>query len=76
MMRFRLKSLVFFWAILTFLVSLAGPVEAMPPVQRSVLANGIVLLSAEEHSLPFVTVEFLIHAGATRDPSGQEDWQA
>jgi len=71
-MRFRLKSLVFFWAILTFLVSLAGPVEAMPPVQRSVLANGIVLLSAEEHSLPFVTVEFLIHAGATRDPSGQE----
>ncbi|MEO0249295.1 MAG: pitrilysin family protein, partial [candidate division WOR-3 bacterium] len=45
--------------------------QAMPPVQRSVLPNGLVLLSAEEHSLPFVTVQVLVHAGARLDPPGQ-----
>jgi len=46
--------------------------QAMPPVKRSVLANGLVLLVSEEHSLPLVTMELLIDAGSRRDPAGKE----
>ena len=44
----------------------------MPPVTRSVLANGLVLLVSAEHSLPLVTIELLIDAGSRRDPAGKE----
>ena len=33
-----------------------GTLLAMPPVQRTVLPNRLVLLVCEEHSLPFVTL--------------------
>jgi zinc protease len=46
--------------------------QAMPPVQRSVLPNQLVLLVSEEHSLPFVTVQLLVDAGSWRDPRGEE----
>src|SRR4030042_1840886 len=45
---------------------------AMPPVQRMVLPNQLVLLVCEEHSLPFVTFQLLINSGSRQDPSGQE----
>jgi zinc protease len=44
----------------------------MPLVQRTVLPNRLVLLSCEEHSLPFVTFQLLIASGSRRDPSGEE----
>ena len=44
----------------------------MPPVTRSVLANGLVLLVSAEHSLPLVTIELLINAGSRRDAPGKE----
>ena len=47
-------------------------VMAMPPVQRKVLENGLVLLVSPEHSLPIVTMQLLMNAGSWRDPSGQE----
>jgi len=50
----------------------ASLVQAMPPVQRNVLPNGLVLLISREHSLPLVTLQLLIDAGSRRDPSGQE----
>jgi zinc protease len=50
----------------------ASLVQAMPPVQRSVLPNGMVLLVSQEHSLPLVTLQLLIDAGSRKDPSGQE----
>jgi len=49
-----------------------GRLFAMPPVQRMVLANHLVLLVCEEHSLPFVTFQLLINSGSRQDPSGQE----
>ena len=49
-----------------------NPTLAMPPVQRTVLPNHLVLLVSEEHSLPFVTFQLLIDSGSRRDPSGQE----
>lgn len=51
---------------------LAGTVVAMPPVQRTVLPNGLVLLVSEEHSLPLVTLRLLVDAGSRRDPAGRE----
>jgi zinc protease len=47
-------------------------VSAMPPVQRSVLPNGLILLVSEEPSLPFVTFQLLVDSGSRRDPSGEE----
>jgi zinc protease len=44
----------------------------MPPVQRRVLPNHLVLLASEDHSLPFVTLQLLIDSGARRDPAGAE----
>ena len=47
-----------------------GSLRAMPPVQRTVLQNHLVLLASEEHSLPFVTLQLLIDSGSRRDPPG------
>ncbi len=49
-----------------------GAAEAMPRVDRSILSNGLVLLFAEEHSLPVVNFYLLIDAGSRTDPIGQE----
>jgi zinc protease len=46
--------------------------SALPPVRRTVLKNGIVLIVSEEHSLPFVTIYLLIGSGSKDDPRGQE----
>lgn len=45
---------------------------ALPPVQRVVLPNQLVLLVSEEHSLPLVTFQLLVNAGSWRDPQGKE----
>ena len=43
-----------------------------PRVQRLALANGLVILLAEEHSLPFVSMRLLLDAGSRSDPRGWE----
>jgi len=62
--------------VIAFLVSLLCLQEvavfAMPPVQKIVLSNGLVLLFSEDHTLPFVTLQLLIDCGARRDPPGEE----
>jgi zinc protease len=62
------------WIIILFLLwlTMPGGLQAMPPVQRTVLANQLVFLVCEEHSLPFVTFQLLIDSGSRRDPSGEE----
>ena len=44
----------------------------MPPVERIVLPNNLVLLLSEEHSLPFVVFQMLVDAGSRLDPAGKE----
>lgn len=44
----------------------------MPAVERTVLPNQLVLLVAEEHSLPFVTVHLILDCGSRKDPPGRE----
>ncbi|HMK49252.1 MAG TPA: insulinase family protein [Thermodesulfovibrionales bacterium] len=51
---------------------LEGNALAIPAVQKTVLPNQLVVLHAEDHSLPFVTLELLINGGARSDPAGQE----
>ncbi len=64
----RILIIIFFLLWLT----MPGFLQAMPPVQRMVLTNQLVLLVCEEHSLPFVTVQLLIDSGSRRDPPGEE----
>jgi len=56
--------------VLSFVIS--GDVFGLPPIQRSTLANGLVLLVSEEHSLPFMTFHLLIRSGSKDDPQGKE----
>ena len=70
-----IRLIRFFAALVFFLVSfewVEGPLLAMPPVQRMTLSNQMVLLTSEEHSLPFVTLQLLIDAGSRRDSAGEE----
>lgn len=46
--------------------------EARLSPQRSVLDNGLVLLTSEQRALPMVTLHFLIPAGSVYDPEGRE----
>ncbi|HUL36221.1 MAG TPA: pitrilysin family protein [Thermodesulfobacteriota bacterium] len=60
-------------AFLLFCLCLQSKVvSAMPPVQRTVLPNQLILLFSQESSLPFVTIQLLIDSGSRRDPSGEE----
>ena len=70
------RSLSIFFLVLS-IPFLELPMEtkllfAMPPVEREVLANGLVLLVSEDHSLPSITFQLLIDAGSRRDPAGEE----
>lgn len=51
---------------------LPSAAQALPPVERTVLPNKLVLLFFEEHSTPIVTFHMLFDAGSWRDPQGME----
>jgi zinc protease len=57
---------------LLWLILQPGTALALPPVQRMVLPNNLVLLLSEEHSLPFITLQLLVDSGSRKDPPGQE----
>ncbi len=70
--RINLGSLLGVLFTLLCLILSATSLQAMPPVQRMVLSNRLILLTGEDHSLPFVTLQLLIDSGSRRDPAGQE----
>jgi zinc protease len=70
--RKNLGSLLGVLFTLLGLIISATSLQAMPPVQRMVLSNRLILLTGEDHSLPFVTLQLLIDSGSRRDPAGQE----
>jgi len=70
-----IRLLRFSAVVVFFLLSFGSMGEtllAMPPVQRMTLSNQMVLLTSEERSLPFVTLQLLIDAGSRRDSAGEE----
>ena len=69
--KISLPFLIFTLSLLC-LILLEGTCLALPPVQRMVLPNKLVLLLSEEHSLPFVTFQLLVDSGSRKDPSSQE----
>jgi len=55
------------------LIALSAPsAQAGLVPKRSVLDNGMVLLTSEQRTLPMVSVELLLDAGARHDAAGQE----
>jgi zinc protease len=66
MRKFLLGSLALLAAALGTL-----PVEARMAPKRSVLDNGIVLLTSEQRALPMVSIELLIDAGSRYDAANQ-----
>ncbi len=71
-MRLRNQIFVLTGLLIISLFLFERKLFAMPPVQKTVLSNRLVLLHSEDHSLPFVTLQLLIDAGSGRDPSGKE----
>jgi zinc protease len=52
--------------------TLVVPATASTTPQRSVLDNGIILLTSEQRALPMVSIELLIDAGSRHDLPNQE----
>ena len=52
--------------------ALAVPSTAAMIPQRSVLENGMILLTSEQRALPMVSIELLIDAGSRHDVPKQE----
>jgi zinc protease len=65
------KFLLGFFPILSICL-LAPPAMANMIPQRSVLANGMILLTSEQRALPMVSIELLIDAGSRHDAPKQE----
>jgi len=68
----RMKKIVRVLAGLCLAITLAAPLHAGVMPKRSVLGNGMVLLTSEQRSLPMVSIELLIDAGSRYDAAGQE----
>lgn len=68
----QLKYLIVFLSLMLCVGLPDGSLHALPPVERTVLTNRLVLLLSEEHSLPFVTFQLLIDAGSQKDPQREE----
>jgi zinc protease len=66
------KPFIHIFFFLIWLALSEGLLYAMPPVQRTVLPNRLVLLVCKEHSLPFVTFQLLIDSGSRKDSPGEE----
>jgi len=71
-LRILKRAFIHIFFLLIWLALPEGFLYAMPPVQRAVLSNRLVLLVSEERSLPFVTFQLLIDSGSWKDPSGEE----
>jgi zinc protease len=68
----QMKKFVRALASLCVTMTLAAPLQAGVMPKRSVLGNGMVLLTSEQRSLPMVSIELLIDAGSRYDVAGQE----
>src|ERR671910_3350736 len=57
---------------ISFLLALPELGKTALTAQRSVLNNGMVLLTSEQRTLPMVSIEMLIHAGSRYDAPKQD----
>jgi zinc protease len=67
-----LRGLLALTAIIGAIIGMFPRSAAALEIKRSTLSNGAVLLVAEQHQLPMVTIAIAFDAGARRDPQGKE----
>ena len=67
-----MKKIILVLLSWSLFVSVPSGLEARLTPKRSVLQNGMVLLTSEERALPMVTMNLLIRAGSRYDPQGRE----
>ncbi len=67
-----MKKIILVLLSWSLFVSVPSGLEARLTPKRSVLQNGMVLLTSEERALPMVTLNLLIKAGSRYDPQGRE----
>ena len=67
-----MKKLILVFLSWTLFASAPPVLEARLTPKRSVLENGMVLLTSEERALPMITLNLLIKAGSRYDPQGRE----
>lgn len=69
-------------AVLGAVIPVLGPCEAhgselkLPPVERTVLDNGMVLLAIQDTRLPLVNMRLAAWGGSASDPKGKEGLSA
>lgn len=66
-----MKRMAIFFILWLLALPAASP-EARLAAQRSVLENGLVLLTSEQGAPPMVTFNLLVRAGSIYDPQGKE----
>jgi zinc protease len=67
-----MNNKVIFTAIVSMLLTLPDSTHAALMPRRSVLENGMILLTSEQRTLPMVSIEMLILAGSRFDGPKQE----
>ncbi|MEK7335181.1 MAG: pitrilysin family protein [Candidatus Binatota bacterium] len=67
-----MKKLILVFLSWTLFACAPPVLEARLTPKRSVLENGMVLLTSEERALPMITLNLLIKAGSRYDPQGRE----
>lgn len=67
-----MKRLISALSLCLIAILLPSSLQARLQPQRSVLGNGLVLLTSEQRSLPMVTFNLLLEAGSRYDPKGRE----
>jgi zinc protease len=67
-----MKKRFFLLLLFSSLLVSTGFGQAAVTPHRSVLNNGMVLLTSEQRTLPMVSIEILIHAGSRYDPPKQD----
>jgi zinc protease len=67
-----MKNARFLLLVVPLLLGLHGFGQTALTPHRSVLKNGMVLLTSEQRTLPMVSIEMLIHAGSRYDAPKQE----
>lgn len=72
MKQMSVKRFIGRFALALVLVGLPVSIRAGMAPNRTVLENGMVLLTAEQRALPIVSIELLIDAGARYDGAKQE----
>lgn len=65
-----MKKFILVFISLSLVVFIPSFLQARLLPQRSVLENGLILLTSEQKSLPMVTFNLLIEAGSRYDPQG------